>query len=311
MSRAETIALIDNVLRLCAVVDVDGFATIVNDEDGARHFVDMCRAAAAQPPPPPVNAAPPVVVNVMLQVAVPPRPPPPPPISLVLQVAVPAAPTATVGVTTDRIILRNAQAQTARWLYGTTTTQAVQTDAATQHGVDGATMTEGAIDTVDASTDHYDDRVWLALVHSAVQTDVAGPVVAAADHDLLGAELTAAVEAASADRTEARGEAAVAAVDRWVQTDVVSASEHEPVGAAQLEALSARAAAMSAGAADAEQRAATDRIIAAADRGAAAAEGEAAAAERGAAARDREMHVGVIALLRARLRAREHDWSTA
>ena len=52
--------------------------------------------------------------------------------------------------------------------------------------VGGSTTTEGGIGMVDASTDYYLDRVWLGLVHSAVQTDVAGPVVAAADHDLLG-----------------------------------------------------------------------------------------------------------------------------
>ena len=52
---------------------------------------------------------------------------------------------------------------------------------------------------VDASTDCGLDRLWLGLVHSAVQTDVIGTVVAAADHEQLGAELAAAVEAASAD----------------------------------------------------------------------------------------------------------------
>jgi len=309
MSRAALIALIDHVLLQCGgVTTVGEFAELLNDEHCGQLFLDACRSAAAQPPPP-FNAAPPVVVNVMLQVAVPPRPLPPP-ISLVLQIPVPAAPTATVGIATDRISLRNAQAQTARWLYGTTTTQAVQTDGAT-HMVDGTTTTDRAIGMVDASTDHYLDRVWLGLVHSAVQTDVAGPVVAAADHDLLGAELTAAVEAASGDRAEA-DEVAVAAVDRWVQTEgaVVSASEYEQVGA-QLEALSARAAAMSAQAAEAEQRAAEDRIVATVDRAVAATQREAAAAEREAAVRDREMHMGVIELLRARLRAREHDWSTS
>ena len=230
-----------------------------------------------------------------------------------LQVAVPAVPTTTVGTTTDSLSLRNAQSQTARWLYGTTT--AVQTDAVTRSMVDGSTTTEGGIGMVDASTDYYLDRVWLGLVHSAVQTDVAGPVVAAADHDLLGAELTAAVEAAStasADRAAAAEDVAVAAVDSGVQTEeaFVSASEYELVGA-QFEALSARAAAMSAQAAEAEQRAAEDRIAAAADRAVAAKQREAAAADREAAVRDREMHTGVIELLRARLRAREHDWSTA
>jgi hypothetical protein len=50
MSRAETIALVDDVLRLCGVGNVAEFAEVVNHEDGARHFIDMCRAAAAQPP---------------------------------------------------------------------------------------------------------------------------------------------------------------------------------------------------------------------------------------------------------------------
>ena len=55
-------------------------------------------------------------------------------------------------------------------------------------------------------TDHYLDRVWLGLVHSAVQTEVIGAVVAATDHEQLGAELAASVEAVSAasDRREQR-----------------------------------------------------------------------------------------------------------
>ena len=57
---------------------------------------------------------------------------------------------------------------------------------------------------VDASTDCGLDRLWLGLVHSAVQTDVIGAVVAAADHEQLGAELAAAVEAASADKDSGR-----------------------------------------------------------------------------------------------------------
>ena len=166
MSRAALIALIDHVLLQCGgVTTVGEFAELLNDEHCGQLFLDACRSAAAQPPPP-FNAAPPVVVNVMLQVAVPPRPLPPP-ISLVLQIPVPAAPTATVGIATDRISLRNAQAQTARWLYGTTTTQAVQTDGATHmvdSMVDGTTTTDRAIGMVDASTDHYLDRVWLGLV---------------------------------------------------------------------------------------------------------------------------------------------------
>ena len=67
------------------------------------------------------------------------------------------------------------------------------------------------------------DRVWLGLVHSAVQTEVIGAVVAATDHEQLGAELAASVEAVSAS------DRAAAAVDREVQTeaDVVLASEYE------------------------------------------------------------------------------------
>ena len=124
-----------------------------------------------------------------------------------------------------------------------------------------------------------------------MQTDVIGAVVAAADHEQLGAELAAAVEAASADR-------AAAAMDREVQTeeDVVLASDYEQLGA-QIAVLSSRAI-------EAERRAAEERVAAAADRAV-------AAADRDGAARDRDKHAGMVELLRARLKAREHDWSTS
>lgn len=78
MSRAATIALIDNVLLQCGgVVTAGEFAELIEDEHGARWFLAACRSAAAQPPPP-VNTEPPAVVNVTLRVMVPPPPPPPP-----------------------------------------------------------------------------------------------------------------------------------------------------------------------------------------------------------------------------------------
>ena len=187
MSRAETIALIDDVLSRNAVTNVGDFKDLINDEDGARLFLDACRAAAAQPPPP-VNTAPPVNVSVTLQV-VPPPPPSPPPISLLLQVAVPAAPTATVGITTERISMHNAQAQTARWLYGIT--QAVQTITTALMMVDGSTTTEGMVSTANADTDTYMDSVSRGLSHISTQTE--RRVVLASDHDALGAELVASV----------------------------------------------------------------------------------------------------------------------
>ena len=70
-------------------------------------------------------------------------PPPPPPVNVVLQVAVPAVPTVTVGTETASCRMRNAQAQTARSLAVGTTT-AVQT-------VDGSTTTAGSIFTASIS----------------------------------------------------------------------------------------------------------------------------------------------------------------
>ena len=69
----------------------------------------------------PVNTA---AVNVTLQVTVPLAPPPPPPtVNLMqLQVDAPAVPTTTVGTATDSFSMRNAQSQTAQWLYGTSRT---------------------------------------------------------------------------------------------------------------------------------------------------------------------------------------------
>ena len=48
MERRETIALVDDVLRLWGVWSRHDFAAIINDEVGAAMFVDACRAAAAQ-----------------------------------------------------------------------------------------------------------------------------------------------------------------------------------------------------------------------------------------------------------------------
>jgi hypothetical protein len=218
MSRAQTIALVDRVLYLCGVGNAAGFAELVSHEDGKRHFVEMCCAAAAQPPPPPVNMAP--VVNVALQVVVPPPPPPPPPVtvSVALQVDVPAVLTATVGTQTNSCRGRNAQSQTAQWMYGNTI--AVQTNT-TLGMVDESTTTEGTIgiSMVDASTDNFLDRVWLGLEHSAAQTEVAGPVVPLTDFEQLGAELAAVVEAASAERAAAEDGAQPAPADKVVQTE--------------------------------------------------------------------------------------------
>ena len=296
MGRAEVAAVVQHVLQQCGASCLIDIADLIEDDDGRAHILsvlrsDACRAAAAQAP---VNTK---AVNVTLQVTVPLAPPPPPPTATAaVQVAFAAVPTATVGIATDNSV-RNAKVQTARSLYGTAT--AVQTDS-TMHMVDGFTTTESAIGMVDASTDHYLDRVWLGLVHSAVQTEVIGAVVAATDHEQLGAELAASVEAVSA-----ASDRAAAAVDREVQTeaDVVLASEYEQLGA-QLEALSSRAANLSAQAAEAERKAAEDRTAAAVDRAV-------AAADREAAAKDRDKHAGVIALQRARLQRREHDWSTS
>ena len=197
MSRAEVVAVVQHVLYECGARCLKDIADLIEDEDGRAHIVsvlrsDACRTAAAQAP---VNTN---AVNVTLRVTVPLAPPPPPPtVHFTLQVDAPAVPTTTVGTTTDSFSMRNAQSQTAQWLYGTTS--AVQTDAATHSMVDSSTTTEGALGMVDASTDCGLDRLWLGLVHSAVQTDVIGAVVAAADHEQLGAELAAAVEAASAD----------------------------------------------------------------------------------------------------------------
>ena len=78
MSRAATIALIDDVLLRCGgVVTAGEFAELIDNEHGARWFLEACRSAAAQPPPP-ANTEPPAVVNVTLRVVVPPPPPPPP-----------------------------------------------------------------------------------------------------------------------------------------------------------------------------------------------------------------------------------------
>ena len=289
MSRAEVVAVVQHVLYECGARCLKDIADLIEDEDGRAPIVSVlrsyaCRTVAAQAP---VNTN---AVNVTLRVTVPPAPPPPPPtVHFTLQVAAPAVPTTTVGTTTDSFSMRNAQSQTAQWLYGTTS--AVQTDAATHSMVDSSTTTEGALGMVDASTDCGLDRLWLGLVHSAVQTEVIGAVVAAADHEQLGAELAAAVEAASADR-------AAAAMDREVQTveDVVLASDYEQLGA-QIAILSSRAI-------EAERRAAEERVAAAADRAV-------AAADRDGAARDRDKHAGMVELLRARLKAREHDWSTS
>ena len=286
MSRAALITLIDHVLmQVGGVTTVNDFAALVNDQLSAQWFLDSCRIAAAQPPPP-VNAAPPappviVELNVTLRVAAPPPPPPRPPTTV-------AVPTTTVGTTTNSCRVREAQSQTAQWYnrYGTAT--AVQTDTTLLSMVDGATTTEGTVGMVDAST----NPTLLGLVHSVVQTDVVGPVVAAADHEQLGAELAAAVEANSTATMHG-------AVDQVVQTegDFVPAMVSEQA-AADLEALS-YAAGYAADAADAsEARAAADRKAAAEDRAAAAA--DRAAVEHALAQND-----GLMDLLRARVRSAE------
>jgi len=286
MSQAALTALIYDVLVQLGVNTVGHFAELVNDEYSARWFLDACRSAApaAQPRPPVIAAppAPPVIVelNVTLRVAAPPPPPPRPPTTV-------AVPTTTVGTTTNSCRVREAQSQTAQWYnrYGTAT--AVQTDT-TLSMVDGATTTEGTVGMVDAST----NPTLLGLVHSVVQTDVVGPVVAAADHEQLGAELAAAVEANSTATMHG-------AVDQVVQTegDFVPAMVCEQA-AADLEALS-YAAGYAADAADAaEARAAADRKAAAEDRAAAAA--DRAAVEHALAQND-----GLMDLLRARVRSAE------
>lgn len=301
MGRSEVAAVVQHVLQQCGAGCLKDIADLLECDDGRAHILnvlrsDACCAAAAQAP---VDAE---AVTVTLRIDVeplapPPPPPPPPTVNAALQVTFPAVPLATVGTTTDSVSIRNAQAQTARWLYGTTS--AVQTDAQTHSMVDGSTTTEGAIGMVDASTDHYLDRLWLGLVHSTAQTEVIGAVVAAADHEQLGAELRAAVEAASA---VAEDRAAAAVDTRAVQTEVTG-YEYEQLGA-KFEALSSRAADLSAQAAEAQRKAAEDRVSAAEDRAV-------AAADREAAARDRDKHAGIVALQRQRLRAREHDWSTS
>ena len=264
---------------------VGHFAELINDKLSAQWFLDACRSAAAQPRPPVIAAppAPPVIVelNVTLRVAAPPPPPPRPPTTV-------AVPTTTVGITTNSCRVREAQSQTAQWYnrYGTAT--AVQTDTTLLSMVDGATTTEGTVGMVDAST----NPTLLGLVHSVVQTDVVGPVVAAADHEQLGAELAAAVEANFTATMHG-------AVDQVVQTegDFVPAMVCEQA-AADLEALS-YAAGYAADAADAaEARAAADRKAAAEDRAAAAA--DRAAVEHALAQND-----GLLDLLRARVRSAE------
>ena len=121
----------------------------------------------------------------VLQVA---APPPPPPVNVVLQVAVPAVPTVTVGTETASCRMRNAQAQTARSLAVGTTT-AVQTVTTALSMVDGSTTTAGSIFTASISTDTYLDRVDVS--HTSTQTE--GSVVTASDHNELGNQLVASI----------------------------------------------------------------------------------------------------------------------
>ena len=139
MSRAEVVAVVQHVLYECGARCLKDIADLIEDEDGRAHILsvlrsDACHATAMQAP---VNTA---AVNVTLQVTVPLAPPPPPPtVNLMqLQVDAPAVPTTTAGTATDSFSMRNAQSQTAQWLYGTTL--AVQTDAATHSMVDGSSQ---------------------------------------------------------------------------------------------------------------------------------------------------------------------------
>ena len=122
----------------------------------------------------------------VLQVAAPPLPPP---VNVVLQVAVPAVPTVTVGTETASCRMRNAQAQTARSLAVGTTT-AVQTVTTALSMVDGSTTTAGSIFTASISTDAHLDRAG-SLSHTSMQTD--GSVVTASDHHELGKQLVASI----------------------------------------------------------------------------------------------------------------------
>ena len=81
--------------------------------------------------------------------------------------------------------------------------------------------------------------------------------------------------------------------------------------ASDYEQLGAHNAVLSSRAIEAERRAAEERVAAAEERVAAAADRAVAAADRDGAARDRDKHAGMVELLRARLKAREHDWSTS
>lgn len=118
----------------------------------------------------------------VLQVA---APPPPPPVNVVLQVAVPAVPTVTVGTETASCRMRNAQAQTARSLAVGTTT-AVQTVTTALSMVDGSTTTAGSIFIASISTDTAVD-----VSHTSMQTE--GSVVTASDHNELGNQLVASI----------------------------------------------------------------------------------------------------------------------
>ena len=185
--------MLDQVVQQCGVWTVAEFSALIEDDSDAADFLKRCRAAAAQPPPP-VVAAP--AVNVTLQVTMPPPPPPPPPtVNVVLQVAVPAVPTATVGIVTDSFAKRNAQAQTPR-SFSVGVTMETQTETTALSMVTASTSTESAPAVTDASTHPMVSALLgFGVSNSSAQTD-ADNRVAAADYEQLGAAFKATVEEA-------------------------------------------------------------------------------------------------------------------
>ena len=219
------------VLNNYDIYDVDDLVAILRSPhdasqvadliDGSRSLIDATAGTAH------VNIPATPAVNVVLRVPAP--PPPPITANVVLHVDVPAVPTATVGILTDRCHVRNAQAQTPRSLAAVGTTTAAQTVTTALSMVDSSTTTGGSVCTASISTDTYLDIV-AGLSHSSTQTE--GRVVAAFDHDQLGAQLVASVIQAQ------KAEQQVAVAQQQVAKVEGQAKEYELRHAHNMELLS-------------------------------------------------------------------------
>jgi hypothetical protein len=189
--RAETIALLDQVLEQCGVWTTDDFATIINDEYCASSFLASCRATVAVPRAAAFDAPAAAAVRSRcfrsLQVAV---PPPPPTVTVVLQIAVPRVPTTETGTLTANCRTRDATAQTARRLYGISVeaqteaepsvveAHAAELEAAEQRASSEQTLRQAAEQTAAAMTTAWMDA---ERAHTAAETARAAAEGALAD----------------------------------------------------------------------------------------------------------------------------------